>query len=78
MASPARPNQRPTGIATVLENDRTFNYAGFNDTHRYITDFTIVAENLIKKRLGQAPARTYFYGHSAGARIGRGLNYVAG
>ena len=72
------PNQRPTGIATVLENDRTFEYAGFNDTHRYITDFTIVAESLIQKRLGQAPARTYFYGHSAGGRIGRGLNYVAG
>ena len=72
------PNQPPTGIATVLENDRTFNYAGFNDTHRYATDFTIVAENLIKKRLGQTPTRTYFYGHSAGARIGRGLNYVAG
>ena len=72
------PNQQPTGIATVLENDRTFNYAGFNDTHRYATDFTIVAENLIKKRLGQTPTRTYFYGHSAGARIGRGLNYVAG
>ena len=72
------PKQPPTGIATVLENDKVFDHAGFNDTHRYVMDFTIVAENLIKKRLGQAPARTYFYGHSAGARIGRGLNYVAG
>ena len=27
---------------------------------------------------GRAPARTYFYGHSAGARIGRGMNYTPG
>ena len=72
------PKQPPTGIATVLENDRVFDHAGFNDTHRYVTDFTLVAENLVKKRLGKAPARTYFYGHSAGARLGRGLNYTAG
>jgi Alpha/beta hydrolase domain len=72
------PKQPPTGIATALETDKAFDYAGFNDTHRYIMDFTVVAENLIQKRLGQSPARTYFYGHSAGARIGRGLNYVAG
>jgi hypothetical protein len=72
------PKQPPTGIATILENDKTFDHAGFNDTHRYVMDFTVVAENLVQKRLGQAPSRTYFYGHSAGARIGRGLNYVAG
>ena len=24
------------------------------------------------------PGRTYFYGHSAGARIGRGINYTPG
>ena len=28
--------------------------------------------------MGQAPRRTYFYGHSAGARIGRDLNYTSG
>ena len=72
------PNQKPTGIVTALETDRGFQHAGFNDTARYVMDFTIVAENLIAKRLGQPPARTYFYGHSAGARMGRGINYVAG
>lgn len=72
------PNQPPTGIAAVLENDRVFDNAGFNDTHRYVLDFTIVAENVIERRLGQEPTRTYFYGHSAGARIGRGINYVPG
>jgi hypothetical protein len=43
-----------------------------------VKDFTALAEHAIQKRLGQPPARTYFYGHSAGARIGRGFNYTPG
>jgi hypothetical protein len=72
------PNQPPTGITAALETDKAFDNAGFNDTARYVMDFTIVAENLIQRRLGRAPARTYFYGHSAGGRMGRGINYVPG
>lgn len=68
----------PTGITTVLEDGTTVDYAAFNDTANYIRDFTFIAENVLQKRLGKAPARTYFYGHSAGARIGRGMNYTAG
>jgi len=34
--------------------------------------------SLLLKRLGRAPAHTYMYGHSAGARIGHGLNYTPG
>jgi hypothetical protein len=33
---------------------------------------------VLERRRGRAPARTYFYGHSAGARMGRGLNYMPG
>jgi hypothetical protein len=69
---------QPTGIITRLEDGTTADYAAFNDTARYITDFTLVAETLLARRLGHAPSRTYFYGHSAGARIGRSLNYTAG
>lgn len=65
-------------IKAVLDTGETIDYAAFNDSHRYIMDFTDVAESAIAKRLGQAPARTYLYGHSAGARIGRGLNYTPG
>jgi hypothetical protein len=68
----------PTGIITVLEDGSTADYAAFNDTANYIRDFTFIAENVLQKRLGRAPARTYFYGHSAGARIGRGMNYTPG
>ena len=63
-------------IITTLEDGSTVDYAAFNDTASYIKDFTEVAENIVQKRLGQLPARTYFYGHSAGARIGRGINYT--
>lgn len=65
-------------IQATLEDGTTVDYAAFNDSHRYIMDFAALAENAIERRLGRAPVRTYFYGHSAGARIGRGLNYTPG
>jgi hypothetical protein len=65
-------------IKATLEDGTNVDYAAFNDSHRYVMDFTAVAENLIARRLGRAPSRTYFYGHSAGARMGRGLNYTPG
>ena len=64
-------------IATKVEDGTTVDYVAFNDTARYIMDFADVAKAMIAARLG-VPARTYFYGHSAGARIGRGLNYTPG
>lgn len=63
-------------IIATLEDGSTVNYAAFNDSANYIKDFTEVAERAVQSRLGLAPRRTYFYGHSAGARIGRGINYT--
>jgi hypothetical protein len=40
-----------------------------------ITAWTQLAQNLISKRVGAKPKRTYFYGHSAGGFIGRLINY---
>jgi hypothetical protein len=65
-------------VIATLEDGSTVDYAAFNDSAAYIKDFTELAENTITRRLGQAPRRTYFYGHSAGARIGRGINYTQG
>jgi hypothetical protein len=65
-------------ITATLENGTTIDDIAFNDSARYIMDFTTVAQNVITKHLGKAPTRTYLYGHSAGARIGRGINYIAG
>ncbi|HMF93262.1 MAG TPA: hypothetical protein VKE96_03175 [Vicinamibacterales bacterium] len=64
-------------ITATLEDGTTVDYIAFNDTARYIMDFTDVAKQMIVSRLGEV-TRTYFYGHSAGARIGRGLNYTPG
>ena len=65
-------------IIATLEDGSTVDYVAFNDTANYIKDFTEIAEKALQNRLGQPPRRTYFYGHSAGARIGRGINYTPG
>ncbi len=65
-------------ILATLENGTTVDDVAFNDSARYIMDFATVAHNAIANRLGRQPSRTYLYGHSAGARIGRGLNYTPG
>jgi hypothetical protein len=70
-------NQGLGEISATLEDGTTVDYIAFNDTARYVMDFAEVAKNAIARRLGPA-RRTYFYGHSAGARIGRDLNYTPG
>ena len=63
-------------IKATLEDGTMVDYAAFNDTVRYIMDFADVGKKAIAQRLGQAPSRTCLYGHSAGARIGRDVNYA--
>ena len=65
-------------IIATLDDGSKIDYAAFNDSAAYVKDFTELAEHVVEKRLGREPARTYFYGHSAGARIGRGINYTPG
>ncbi len=65
-------------IVTTLEDGSTVDYCAFNDNAHYIMDFASVAFTAIERRLGARPRRAYFYGHSAGARIGRGINYQPG
>jgi len=65
-------------ITATLDNGTMIDDLAFNDSAHYVMDFASVAQRAIAKRLGKPPARTYFYGHSAGARIGRGINYTRG
>jgi hypothetical protein len=65
-------------VEVTLDDGTYYPSKNLNDNARYILDFATVAERLLERRLGRAPRRTYFYGHSAGGRIGRSLNYVAG
>lgn len=65
-------------ITAKLEDGSTVDSVAFNDTAKYILDFAELAKAMATKRLGKAPSRVYFYGHSAGARIGHSLNYTPG
>jgi hypothetical protein len=44
----------------------------------WMMDMSKLAGNLLNARLGAKPTRTYWYGHSGGARPGRMVNYKAG
>jgi hypothetical protein len=70
--------QQPGEVLSRLEDGTIVDYASFNDSANYIKDFSEVARRILEGRMGRAPRRTYFYGHSAGARIGRGINYTPG
>ena len=57
---------------TVLR-DKTFGYhVGL------LLDWTEIAKNLVQARLGRQPERTYWYGKSGGAALGRIVNYKPG
>jgi hypothetical protein len=63
-------------VQVTLEDGTLYPERNLNDNTQYIIDFAEVAGRALERRLGRAPRRTYFYGHSAGARIGRTLNYT--
>jgi hypothetical protein len=65
-------------IATLVDDGSVVDWTAFNDNAAIIMDFAAVAEAALERRLGAKPSRTYFYGHSAGARIGRSINYTPG
>lgn len=65
-------------IEATLEDGSVVDWVAFNDNAAIIMDYAAVAKAAIERRLGVRPARTYLYGHSAGARIGRSLNYTPG
>lgn len=65
-------------VIATLDDGRVIDFAAFNDNAAIIKDFTLVAENALQRRLGSRPSRTFLYGHSAGARIARSINYSPG
>ncbi len=57
---------------SILEGKSYGNHVGM------IRDWTSVAVKLLEARWGRTPARTYFYGISSGAQLGRLFNYAPG
>jgi len=79
LAKTMRTSEQGIGeVIATLEDGSVIDFAAFNDNAAIIKDFTLVAENALQKRLGKKPSRTYLYGHSAGARIARSINYTPG
>ena len=74
-----RRNASRTGDYPVILDDGDI-LEGWNlNTHTgFILDLVLLAENLLRERLGEKPLRTYWYGHSAGGMIGRLINYKPG
>jgi len=65
-------------VIATLDDGRIIDFAAFNDNAAIIKDFTLITEDALERRLGSKPSRTFLYGHSAGARIARSINYTPG
>ncbi|MBI4446434.1 MAG: hypothetical protein HY645_11060 [Acidobacteria bacterium] len=67
------------GDQTVVLDDGTV-LEGYDYVYHIglLRDWTLLAENLLKARLGSKPQRTYWYGRSAGAMPGHMINYIPG
>lgn len=61
-----------TDDGTVLQN------RNLTEQPTWIMGMAKLAGNLVQARLGAQPQRTYWYGHSGGARPGRMVNYKEG
>jgi hypothetical protein len=78
VAHTMRSSDRLRGDVTVTLEDGTTLKNNLSSHAGLITSWTKLAQNLLSKRLGLSPKRSYFYGHSAGGFLGRLINYQPG
>ena len=79
VAKTRRSTVRNGGDITVTLDDGTvLRDRNVSDQPPLIMQFAKLAENILQDRLGREPSRTYWYGHSGGARPGRIVNYQPG
>lgn len=65
-------------ITVIFEDGTTAPGRNLTEQPKMLLGWGLLAENLLKARLGSTPTRTYWYGHSSGARPGRLVNYQPG
>lgn len=65
-------------VAVTLEDGTKLEKYNVSSHAGYMIGFTRIAENILQKRLGRKPSRTYFYGFSAGGFLGRLIQYHPG
>ena len=62
----------------TLEDGTVLDDRNLTEQPRLIMGFAKVGWNVLERRLGRRPSRTYWYGHSGGARPGRIVNFQPG
>ncbi|MBI4478387.1 MAG: hypothetical protein HY651_00005 [Acidobacteria bacterium] len=65
-------------LDVVLDDGTVLHDRNLTEQPPWMMDMGKLAGNLLKDRLGALPSRTYWYGHSGGARPGRMVNYKEG
>lgn len=65
-------------VTVILDDGTVLHDRSLTEHPPWMIDMGRLAGNLLKDRLGDLPRRTYWYGHSGGARPGRMVNYKAG
>lgn len=70
--------QSPGDYSITLDDGTVLQGKNYTEFPDLMMDFARVAKNILKSRLGRQPSRTYWYGHSAGGRLGRLLNLKGG
>src|SRR5262245_19018181 len=78
VAHTMRSSDRTRGDVSVTLEDGTIVKNNLSSHAGLITSWTKLVRNLISKKQGSMPTRTYFYGHSAGGFLGRLINYQPG
>ena len=65
-------------LIVTLDDGTVVRDRNLTEQPSFIMGLAKLAENVLERRLGSMPSRTYWYGHSGGARPGRMVNYKAG
>ena len=65
-------------LDVVLDDGTVLHDRNLTEQPPWMMDMGKLAGNLLRERMGAVPSRTYWYGHSGGARPGRMVNYKAG
>lgn len=65
-------------VVVTLEDGSVVTTGNLNDHPKIGILFSLLTSNVVKQRLGRAPSRVYWTGHSAGARLSREMNFVPG
>ncbi|MBI4445205.1 MAG: hypothetical protein HY645_04785 [Acidobacteria bacterium] len=68
----------PGDYSVLLDDGEWVDGKNISDHPELLLEMIVLSKNLLAKRLGKEPSRTYWYGHSGGVMVGRLINYIEG